>query len=794
MNFNFMFGVLLAAATSSAMSAPLLVSGIVVDQSGAAVPDARVVLRRDAIGFEGRALTDGSGNFALEAPSEGDYDLSASRDGFSVTRLRIELTRAATPLRLTLNPGVFSEEITVIATRVAGGVETLQRIPGSVEVIGPDQLAASRVFTACELLRKASGVNVRDEEGLGLRPNIGLRGLNPTRSGKLLLLEDGLPLAFAPYGDNATYYHPPVERFESIELLKGSAQISYGPVTVGGVVNYITPGPPLSPEARLRLAGGNRAFASAHAQAGGTWGRTGLRLDYLHKRGDGARNNVHSSLNDLNLKAVIAGTNGDSLTLKGNFYGEDSQVTYSGLREEEYARDPRQNPFANDAFTGRRFGASAKHTLLLAREALLTTHLYGSLFSRDWWRQSSNSGQRPNDAADPACGGMANLNTTCGNEGRLRDYGHLGLEPRLRLGHRLFGAASEAEIGLRAHLERQQRRQENGDTPTARSGRLVEDNRRGNAAYSAFAQNRLLLGRLTLTPGIRVEHIRYKRTNRLANGGLGVDGRTSLAQWVPGVGAALTVGGGSSLFAGVHRGFAPPRTEDVIDNTTGGAVDLDPERSWNYELGLRARPRSGVSLDATLFRMAYQNQIVPASLAGGVGAALTNGGATLHQGIELGARVDTGTLLDTSHDVFLRAAFTAMPVARFEGFRFSNVPGFSRVSVSGNRLPYAPERLLTASLGYRHPRGLTIQFEAVHVSEQFGDDLNTRAPSADGQRGLIPGHTVWNATLNHELRRPDASFYVTVKNLLDRSYIVDRARGILPGSPRLLQLGVSARF
>ena len=52
---------------------------------------------------------------------------------------------------------------------------------------------------------------------------------------------------------------------------------------------------------------------------------------------------------------------------------------------------------------------------------------------------------------------------------------------------------------------------------------------------------------------------------------------------------------------------------------TGGSVDLDPELSWNYEVGLRSTLRPGVRLDATVFRVDYENQIVPGSLAGGVG-------------------------------------------------------------------------------------------------------------------------------------------------------------------------------
>ena len=129
------------------------------------------------------------------------------------------------------------QSVVVSATRLTDTLEPVERTPGSVEIIDPATLENSRVFTSSEALRKVSGLNVRDEEGFGLRPNIGIRGLNPTRSTKVLLLEDGIPLTYAPYGDNASYYHPPIERFESVEVLKGSGQILYGPVTVGGVVN-----------------------------------------------------------------------------------------------------------------------------------------------------------------------------------------------------------------------------------------------------------------------------------------------------------------------------------------------------------------------------------------------------------------------------------------------------------------------------------------------------------------------------------------------------------------------------
>ena len=133
------------------------------------------------------------------------------------------------------------DTIVLAEIRVVGRPAELGRIPGSATLVTSSALEIWRVPTMNEALRRVPGVTVREEEGLGLRPNIGIRGLNPTRSTKVLLLEDGIPVTFAPYGDNAAYYHPPVTRFETVEILRGSGQIAFGPQTVGGVINYITP-------------------------------------------------------------------------------------------------------------------------------------------------------------------------------------------------------------------------------------------------------------------------------------------------------------------------------------------------------------------------------------------------------------------------------------------------------------------------------------------------------------------------------------------------------------------------
>jgi Fe(3+) dicitrate transport protein len=691
---------------------------------------------------------------------------------------------------------------TLPAVKVIGEEDNLANIPGSGQVVEKKDLESARVFTTSEALRKVSGVNVRDEEGFSLRPNIGIRGLNPTRSTKVLLLEDGIPLSYAPYGDNASYYHPPLERFERIEVLKGAGQLRFGPQTVGGVINYITPTPPKNPGGTLTLTGGNRSYFNGHLNYGGFWGNAGFMVDYTRKQGQGARDNVFSTINDLNLKNVLLLGEKHTLTSKANVYTEDSQVTYSGLTQAEFEQDPRQNPFKNDEMKAKRLGASLQHAWQINSATELVTSLYGAYFTRDWWRQSSNSGQRPNDASDPSCGGMANLYTTCGNEGRLRQYYTYGIEPRLRSSYNLLGERQEFNVGLRAHYEIQDRKQVNGDFPLSRSigtspnAGLREDNLRLTDAYSGFVDHVFKYKDISVTPGVRVEHIRYARTNRMlqsaANEGKGVQGNTDITEIIPGIGVNYNPLERTTFFAGVHKGFSPPRVEDIISNTTGQSIELSPERSVNYEAGVRTKIVQGLSAEATYFRMDFSNQIVPASVAGGAGATLTNGGKTLHQGAEFDLKLGTGELLKTKHNFYFVTAYTWLPTARFEGTRFDAITG--TISVSGNRIPYAPEHTITTTLGYSHPIGLDLRIEQVFVGSMLADDRNTETPTANGQAGRIAEYAIYNAAINYTYEPWGATLFFTAKNLTDKLYIADRTRGILPGTPRLFQAGVTVKF
>jgi Fe(3+) dicitrate transport protein len=674
---------------------------------------------------------------------------------------------------------------------------SLKNLASSVNILTQEEIFESHVFNVNEALRKIPGVNARDEEGFGMRPNIGIRGMNPSRSTKTLLLEDGIPLSYAPYGDNASYYHPPIERFASIEVLKGPEQIKYGPQTISGTINYLTPNPPSKPGGSLSFTGGTREFYDGHFNYGGTWDDFGGLVDITHKESEGARDNTHSDINDFNIKGVYDIDSRNALTLRANYFQEDSQVTYSGITDAEMRNfGIRYNPFKNDTMKTDRWGTSLTHQFSFNNDVTLTTNAYWSHFHRDWWRQASTT-------TDTQCGNSFRDARLAGNEinpdacnsiqGRLRDYYSYGVEPRLHVNHKTLGIDNELDMGFRAHFEEQYRTQEN-ERPLSGATTISEKNQRDTDAYSGFAQNKFILGDWSLTPGVRIEHVNFGRTDERT----GASGKTSLTEILPAFGSTYSPNEKFTTFFGFHGGFSPPRVEDAIDNT-GTLVDVGPEKSWNYEVGIRTKPYTGAKLDAALFRADFEQQNAVGSIASG-NTPLAAGQA-LYEGAELMARQDFGPLFDSDHNVYLQTAYTWVGTAEMtSAFRClasgcANAP-LTRGDYIGNRMPYSPEHNLTTTIGYSNANGFDIHLETVYVGKQFSDFANTVAVPANGngQIGEIDDYVVLNVATTYHVKPLNTDFFVSLKNLLDETYIVDRTRGILPGSPRLVQAGFKVNF
>ena len=113
--------------------------------------------------------------------------------------------------------------------------------------------------------------------------------------------------------------------------------------------------------------------------------------------------------------------------------------------------------------------------------------------------------------------------------------------------------------------------------------------------------------------------------------------------------------------------------------------------------------------------------------------------------------------------------------------------------VKGNRLPYAPEWLISGAVGVEH-KGFTGQVEVVGQSSMFADDVNLVAVTPDGQRGRIGGWAQVNVALSYGPPQGKWEVFVAARNLFDRLYVIDRARGVLPGQPLMVQGGITVRY
>jgi Fe(3+) dicitrate transport protein len=278
-------------------------------------------------------------------------------------------------------------------------------------------------------------------------------------------------------------------------------------------------------------------------------------------------------------------------------------------------------------------------------------------------------------------------------------------------------------------------------------------------------------------------------------------------QVIPGVGVSWFASDRASIFAGVHRGFAPPRVKDaliLLDDTLplgqqpGDPVtlQLDAERSWNLELGTRSQPVPGVFLEVAAFYLDFSNQIIEPSLSAGTvaQAALANQGATNHRGLEAALGVDWGQVAGLGFSLRTDVSYTYSD-ARFANDRYMVDPSGDTVNVNGNRLPYSPEHLLTVSATLAAPNRCSLRIDRVRVGAQFADNFETRAASANGRNGLIPAQTVWNAAATLRVSNANVRVVGAVKNLFGAGYIASRRpEGIKPGLPRHVQLGVEWEF
>jgi Fe(3+) dicitrate transport protein len=663
---------------------------------------------------------------------------------------------------------------------------SLGDVAGSAHVVDAAALELMQSITLKDVLRRAPGLQLIDEDALGQKLNISVRGLNARRSGRTLLLEDGAPLQPAPYADPSAHHYPPLDRIARIEFRKGSGQILFGPQSIGGMINFITAPVPSAALLSASLVAGGRGFAKAQLTAGLGNDRQGFRLDMVSTTSPGIRNDHRTKIGEIALKARTAIGPSHALTFKAAYLAERSRLTESGLTEARFAADPYANSFANDAFTLDRLSGQIVHEWQFAPTASLMTQLYYADTFRASYRQTDTSTDTM--TANPATGCVGSLRTNyetaaslCGNKMRPRRYRFWGVEPRMDLGYSTSSITGTLQLGARLHLETTRRQRFNGLTPGAREtspGTLLrDDNVIATDAVAFHAQNILRRGRLSMTAGIRIEDI-VTRNRAIVADFSAIDAAARSRQRIILPGAGVTWGTDAlTVFTGIHRGFAPPRPDRDVDPLRI-ISPVRSELSSEIEFGLRGQPNDNLSFAATLFNMALSDLIVEGPLVGGRSGSFVNAGSARHRGLELGGRANFGTAYAT-------LAYTWLAEAKF-----TSSVGETARGVLGNRIPYAPEHLVDINIGAATPFGLSGEIGMNHVSRQFANADNRTTVSPDGQSGPIPARTLARVALRYTPPHSRWHIFTTVENIFDKRFISSRIDGLFAGQRRQWVAGI----
>ncbi|MBC7745640.1 MAG: TonB-dependent receptor [Flavobacterium sp.] len=686
----------------------------------------------------------------------------------------------------------------------------INKVPGSATLINSKEIKNLAPVSLNEVLRKVTGVNVVDEEGAGLRVNIGIRGLDPDRSRNVLILEDGVPIALGPYGEPEMYFTPSIDKMAGIEVLKGSGQILYGPQTIGGIVNFFTADPPLKQTTRIKLMGADKGYFSGFGTYGNTIGKTGFIISYLHKRADDL-GPTQFSLNDISAKIKIDINSGSTLGLKFGYYNEISNSTYLGLTQTMFDRGDQDfvRMSASDRLPIKRFSASATHQLQIKPGISLKTTAFGYTTKRNWQRQdfsfsSTSTNQTGVIWGDPTVtnGAVYMLNST-GN--RNRQFEVAGIEPRLSVKHRLFNLENDLETGARFLYEKANEQFVIGTDATTPDGATRDREIRTGRAFSAYIQNKInISSKFSVTGGLRMENFNYDRNilrgrfqinnvnNVVRDTNIIANDRTSAL--IPGVGTTYEVNKNVNLFAGIHKGFAPPRIKDAI-TSSGQPYNLDAEISTNYELGTRLNFVDYISAEVTGFILDFQNQIIPVSnSSGNVNATgVVNGGQTLHRGLEASFKIDMGKILGSANSFAFESNATIQN-STYNSNRFISRNGVA-VNVKDNQLPYSAKLMIWNAISMNLNKGLGFQISGNYIGKQFTDELNTEIASSNGRIGTLKSRFIMDANAFYNIPKTQATFNIAIKNLTDQRYITTRRpEGIRVSLPRMFTAGFGVSF
>jgi Fe(3+) dicitrate transport protein len=688
-------------------------------------------------------------------------------------------------------------------TMIVLGEDGTPRVAGSAHRVSEETLEQYEFNNIERILSQSvPGVNTRNEDGFGLRPNIGIRGANSDRSAKITLMEDGVLLAPAPYAAPAAYYFPMSTRLYGVEVFKGPAATRHGPFTVGGAINLLTRPVPDELTYRLDLNAGLWQTARLHGYAGVGGGGSGILLEGAHLRSAGFKELDTGGPTGFNhsevmLKGRLALSQRHDLELKLGYANETSHETYLGLSLSDFKETPyrRYVSSSEGLMQWNRTQIELAWPVQVSDHVDIRTVAYHHLLDRAWTKLNGFAdGTSVHDLlqlSEPGGQAAVYLGILRGQEdsisadqniqigtndrrfhsfgvqsqGSWRAYGD-DMSSTLTGGIRLHG-----DIVNRVHTEKPYAMEQGALIETDLDVLTTLDSEATAYALAGHLHEELRFRWLHLLPGIRLESIQTYRADE-GSEALAAQRRTTL---LPGLGVLGELGPWASAFVGAHRGFSPV--------APGQPEDVQPESSWNYEAGTRLS-QGALHGEVVGFVNDYTNLTGQCTLSGGcVGEQLDqqfNGGSVLVYGLE--AVLGQTLLLPGSFSLPVEANYTWTESEFRTGFA-SGFPQFGTVEI-GDSLPYSPQHQGSARVTLEHRRF------RLGVSGTARTGMLNEAGPWPVTDNDVPGLFLLDAAGDVQLT-PRLQGYVTGTNLTNASVLTSwRPFGARPTPPLQVMVGL----
>lgn len=709
------------------------------------------------------------------------------------------------------------QEVVVSSQQILGSKFKARNRTGSAYYISPEEIRKLGYTDINRMLKAVPGVNMYEEDGFGLRPNISLRGTKAERSERISIMEDGVLAAPAPYSAPAAYYFPNVARMEAIEVLKGSSQVQYGPFTTGGAINLVSTPIPNNFSGKANISYGSKNTFKSHAAIGSNWKHFGYMVEYLRYQSDGFKRYEDYAAegfkrNDIIAKMVVKtdkvrGVN-HALELKFGYAGENSDETYVGLSADDFKKTPflRYAGSQMDKLKTDHQQWVATYLLTFSNKLKVTTNAYYNYFHRNWYKlndvRAGITSKEKISVADVLIDPETNIHyfdiltgkTDREGEALLvrannRTYRSRGIQTRAEYRFNVKEFFFDLEFGLRYHADEEDRFQWD-DSYSMKNKKMVLfmegiHGTNANRVTSANALASYLLAKLrynvwTITAGLRYEDIDllkkdYTKEDLARSGKVRIETPNHARVLIPGIGVHYQLLPAASVFFGVHKGFAPPSAE----------LYQKPESSVNMELGTRV---SIGKFKAELigFYNNYSNMLVSDLAASG-------GSGTLEQFNVGEARVKGAEFLvqyqPLPHTCSLRLplqlsyTYTDTEMRNsFESHSWGNV-------VRGDEIPYIFKHALNMQLGIEY------KWFYANIGARYNSDMRTSPGQGTiAEREKVPANLILDASVNVLVNK-----YLTLRlnaiNLTNRVYLTSRhPAGLRAGHPFGIYAGANVQF